>query len=504
MTRLMSTTLGLALLAGCTLRYDVEMKPQGRSLHRSITVNEEVLDAELESLRAALGPERIEVGDAHETPPQRFGPADLDRMAAAGLPGSRATLTFSSDTGSGPWSDGFSGLGAWTTYDSPLGTATCFLECIGGDVDLAGDLLHLQTAIDAAVREARLHVQEVLDGHPLRTRLLSLLRNRIHPDARDAVTLAWVMIMGRQMLPSGSAGDDDADRGLLREHADKVLVEASTAFLWQRDWITADEAVELLEGTVHHEMVAARAMIRALNLPLDGSGLEQLRSAMQLMQNADYRELKERLAQTVLSELESNPRLAVALSSSLALLTNRQVQIRLQADRKPISTNGQWHSASQQVRWALTSAPMAAGLTRPPLCWWAFWASPDAVAQDSVLGHVGITEDRLLAFCIAWQQANAQARADVRASLDQFARTRSLADIEVDADVVLDECLNTLRAPFSRNHLDAPDASSPNDGGPIGAQVGPADLPSPWQGAQSHAGGCRPQVRSADRATIVL
>ena len=244
MTRLMSTTLGLALLAGCTLRYDVEMKPQGRSLHRSITVNEEVLDAELESLRAALGPERIEVGDAHETPPQRFGPADLDRMAAAGLPGSRATLTFSSDTGSGPWSDGFSGLGAWTTYDSPLGTATCFLECIGGDVDLAGDLLHLQTAIDAAVREARLHVQEVLDGHPLRTRLLSLLRNRIHPDARDAVTLAWVMIMGRQMLPSGSAGDDDADRGLLREHADKVLVEASTAFLWQRDWITTNEAIE--------------------------------------------------------------------------------------------------------------------------------------------------------------------------------------------------------------------------------------------------------------------
>ncbi len=97
------------------------------------------------------------------------------------------------------------------------------------------------------------------------------------------------------------------------------------------------------------------------------------------------------------------------------------------------------------MEWELETAPLAVGITAPPLCWSATWAKPNATAQDSILGHVGIDGRDLAEFCLLWNMSTPSQHEAVRDVLNSFAKARSGTNIKAEAADLLGECMAMMR-----------------------------------------------------------
>jgi len=421
MQKIHGTLLTAFLISGCTVRYDLTLRPSGSSVQTEITVDEGLHDEELEVLRRAHGAHHVDTSD------------------------SLSTQFFFADSKTGErWADGFAGQGSWQQYHSPLGSADCFIECLGGDVDLMTDLLLLQDGIEIVFRMLETQIRESLEGHPLKGRIIQVLRDRMLPDARDAAIMLWAKTISEQLLPVEQHSGSDHKLQRLDQHIDGKIHDAVVAFLWQRNWINADESILLVQDRNFLEVILIRAALRALNLPMNEKSFTLLGEAWTQFKDSTPRDFGEVLADTVMHEMAQRPRLAVALASSLELFTTREVDVRLEMRQRPSQTNGRWNASTKQVVWSLDSAPMSSGLTTPPLCWWATWAYPNAAAQENTFGHVALTGTDLIAFCLAWNTASESARNEAAKIIDRFANTRHGTDLEIDPEIVVRDCMELL------------------------------------------------------------
>ena len=425
---LKATSLTAAtFLAGCHLDYNVTITPDGSTLHRETTVSSEIEPHEVSELTDAFGsPERSTTEE--------------------GTPKAKTRLTFhGSDSGDG-WADGFGGRGSWKIIDTPIGTAHSFLECIGGDTHIAEDLLALQDGIDAVDSLVRRQMRESLQGDKMLPKALNLLRHRIVPDAKDLAVMAWALIFARQALPGEDILGSDPAHGRLGDYLENRLREAAIAFLWQRDWITADEAALLTADHGDLEDMVDQVIARALGMKMKGDWREQFEAFQKRFDAAFPKGFDQQLTRTFTKAVGEHTRLAVAWAATTAFLTSREVTVRLKADTEPAITNGSWDKSLSAVQWKLETAPLAVGIIAPPLCWSATWVKPNATAQDSILGQVGIDGEDLAVFCLAWNTCTPDRHEAVRDVLNSFARARSGTEITADATDLLGECMALMEA----------------------------------------------------------
>ncbi|MDP7029916.1 MAG: hypothetical protein QF733_06820 [Phycisphaerales bacterium] len=424
------TALGCLLslvLTGCQLDYDVTMTISGDVLHRDVAVSSDIEDVELDAIRHAMGP--------HYAPRSRRG-------SDPGLTPPR--YLFASDVSGAGWPDGFGGQGLWTTHASPLGTASCFMECLGGDVTAVDDVLALQKGIDAIVNRIRRHLRTELADDPLLPDMLRLLNDRIHSDAADAAMLGWALVFSSQMLPGedvtgGGPGDDR-----LKSYFQERLLSAALAFLWQRGWLTADEATMAALDPDSIEAGLPRIAARALGLRMTGDWNAQVRALGSRLEDSFPEGFSDELQATFTAAIGSRPRLAAAWAATSSILTSHEVTVQLKASSRPASTNGIWSQERGVVEWSLDTPPLAVGLTAPPLCWTASWAHPDEAAQQRILGHVCIDGTQLVEFATRWSMATPSQQDEVRDTLESFAAARSGTPLKAEADHVLSECMHTL------------------------------------------------------------
>ncbi|MDP6478994.1 MAG: hypothetical protein QGI75_03015 [Phycisphaerales bacterium] len=409
------------MLAGCHLDYSVTMTPDGNTLRRETTVSSEIEPHEISELTDAFG------SPEHRTrEPERRGGENV--------------LTFHSTGLGDSWPNGFGGRGTWQTIDTPIGTADCFLECLGGDTHIADDLGALHDGIDAVAVLVRRQLKEAFQGHRQLPRMLTLIRQRITPDAKDLAVMAWALVFTR-----GNHPFDPHDRR--EQHLESIVHAAAVAFLWQREWITASEAAVLSERDLNDlDEFMPLILARGLGMNMNRDWQEQIHALLAELGHAFPDDFNDRLIAAFTKAVGEHTRLAVAWASTTAFLTSRSVTVRLNADSPPATTNGQWNANLGAVEWELETAPLAVGITAPPLCWSATWATPNSTAQDSILGHVGITGEDLARFCLAWTTSSPQQHDDVREVLNSYARARSGTDIEADAAEMLSECMALMTA----------------------------------------------------------
>jgi hypothetical protein len=153
-------------------------------------------------------------------------------------------------------------------------------------------------------------------------------------------------------------------------------------------------------------------------------------------------EVNDELTKTFINAVGSKTRLAVAWATTTAFLTNRSVAITLKSDSAPTTTNGIWTNGS--IEWELDTAPLAVGLTSPPLCWSATWAEPDVPAQQRALGHIGINGEDLVAFCLLWSDASDSQRTTATDIIDSYANAIRGTGVQAIAKDMLAECCRSL------------------------------------------------------------
>lgn len=414
-----------ALFAGCSLTYQVTMTADHGTIHRETTVSSEI--------------EPLEIAELTET----FGAPDRsDEPGNATTP--KTLLTFHGTESDETWPDGFGGRGSWQVIDTPIGTARCFLECLGGDAHIADDLLALQDGIDAVSLLIRRELKTSLQGDRILPKLLNLIDRRIAPDAKDLAVMGWALLFAIEMLPP----EAEERVGIRTEYFQQRLQEATTAFLWQRDWLTSNEALMLASGEIELDGCIPMIIARSLDVNIRDDWKPTSKYIETLLRNVFPEDFDSQLLATFTEAVGEHSRLAVACAATTAILTNREVEVRMKSASEPAITNGTWDSSKGVITWKLETAPLAVGVTTPPLCWSAIWAKPNATAQDSILGHVGITGAQLAGFCIAWNDAMPEAKKHVREILNSFAKVRHGTDIEADSAELLAECRAALGFPL--------------------------------------------------------
>jgi hypothetical protein len=409
----------LLLTTGCSLHYDVTLTPDGEQLHRTTVVDVDIEPTEVDALRRQFGAPKH--SDTSKNEPIR--------------------LIFSGSHAGPDWADGFGGRGSWTTYESPLGSTQCFLECLGGDVNVLDDLLALQNGIDAIASRIRRALRTELQGDPMLRPAIRLLDKRIAPDVRDAAVLGWALLFSSKVLPGKDLTGTGPGRSRLLNHVEKKLQEAAIAFLWQRNWLTASEASLLATGQADINDLGERILARALGL--DGEWKPRLLDFQERIDAIFTDDFNAELTQAFIKAVGPHTRLAVAWAATSAILTSRTVTISLTSATPPTTTNGHWQDGV--IEWELDSAPFAAGLTAPPLCWAATWATPDESAQARVLGHTDLEANDLVEFTLLWTDASKAQRSDATDIIESFAKARRGTEIRASGTDLLAECRRVLR-----------------------------------------------------------
>ncbi len=414
------------LLTGCSLKYEVDMTPTKDGLSRTTTMPSDAQPAELNTMRQ-----------------------DWTQGDAAKETNRQAQIVFSGDTHTRDWDDGFGGLGLWTTYESPLGTTTCFLECLGGNTHVLDDLMALQDGIDAAAQLFIDLLKKSMKGDPLLPAAIRVLNKRAIADVQDAAVMGWALLFGSKMLPGKDIIGNTPGGNRLEDFVEASLEQAIVAFLWQRDWITDAEAVRMCPpwrpSKINHvDSFIARIMARALKMKMTGDWQTQLQTFITNAGDALPEDLDKQLTKAFVKEVGDRPQLQVAWAATIAVLTSRTVNVYLGADSKPTTTNGIWNAAKGRIAWTLDTAPLAVGLTAPPLCWSATWAHPDVDAQHKTLGHVNVTDEMLAEFVLAWNSATPEQQKHAQKVLDSYAHARSGTKIKASGDELVHECLSAM------------------------------------------------------------
>lgn len=411
------------IVVGCSVDYDITMKPVDGGLKRTTTVRGSVATFETDSLTDVYG-ERKMLPD----PKRRWG---------------RKSVSTWYGVMDNEWDDGFGGLGSWTEITSPLGSVKIFMETFGGDASVAENIEAILLAIEVAEVALQERLADILIDDPWLPKVQTLLHNRILPDTKDLA----LMVMGN----SAYFRDDETFDGVARDpNYDQIKFLAS--FLWQRGWITSDKAAmytvpfyyEEFDGNYEAMIIIGRALGLDMSTPEDAQKISLLVDKLAPM-------FSEEFGSTILKNIEESvtdyggdfSRLYVTSNCFLRFIGyDYKLVARIESETKPTTTNGQWDNQTNTVTFTLDSIPQGAGYFMPTVLWQAIWEFPNTDYQKEIFGQK-ILLDELLSFNIAWRQATEDAKNEV----NTFLTLKKLERREGRywrSEKIIDECISIL------------------------------------------------------------
>ena len=420
--------LGILLLVGCTVKYEITMTPVDGGLQRETVVAGSETDNAENLLTKVYG----ESAEKTVNPPDgmMFGPTK-EHTWSGSVSGSR-------------WEDGLGGIGSWREIESPLGPTTVFMESIGGDKSIATEIQMHLFAMDVTEDFIQGKLAVHFEGDPLLPKMQTLLHDRILPDAKDGA----LMVLNNW----GTFANEENE-------STQRLDEFVTSFLWQRGWIDNAEANMFVLGLSERNNVGSQLppedslfwshlIMKALDLPMNDSGVTRVRTLLVQLEELFTEEFFVQLTNHVHAEIDatggSSANYQVAFESlTKAMGYKYSVDVILECHQKPDVTNGEWDEKTKEITFYIESSPSSLGILAPPVTWIAYWGNADPNKQKDVFGSIPLHGSELVGFCLAWDNASERNREKVLTSLATFKTKRKKGDM-VDAQTEIAYCIHVL------------------------------------------------------------
>ncbi|MDX1566013.1 MAG: hypothetical protein R3236_11430 [Phycisphaeraceae bacterium] len=388
------------LLAGCKLTYTVTMRPKDDGFVRTLQ------RTELKSKKGPDGKDRLVTEHG-------FPAAEAERLEevyGAEASGDRPTFKgfFKDQT---PADIG--GAGTWKRLGGSFGTATYYIERVGGDLQLFEDLQQAGRVTDRAVDLLVGWFGSQLEDEPKWPALKKFLSGPLRRDAKDVAVLLWL-----------SRSSEKASEQMVAHMAQLLIERGYTT----ADRIPADLAKIRNERTFE---LIQRLVARRMGVA-DGEPVPESLSFLSSSEAAEasfkkwYRstDAYRRRHAEWLERKKTDPDLeepTVDLQIDLKPLLGRgifakphHIKLTLQTPEKPYATNGTWDAAASAVTWDRRYD----GKRRLPTLVYATWAVPNERMQKKVFGSVVLENQALGEYLLGLHGMDPQLRQRFEAYLE--------------------------------------------------------------------------------------
>ena len=421
LTYLPLVTCSLVLI-GCSVSYDITMKPVEGGLERTTSVTGSLSTFEKESLTNVFGEHREEHNLFQKKSNVWEGVVNNE------------------------WDDGIGGLGSWTKLTSPLGSVETFMESFGGNANIAEYVETLMFVIEASEKEVQKHLQEVLVNNPLLEKVQILLKDRILNDAKD---LALMVLSNTDYF-----SDKDAPKEQPRNNeSDQMRFHVN--FLWQRGWLNNNEAPLYLYSWINSwsapsdlseiENIVCNALELDIQNAEDAKQIRELIKKITPLFSDEYaKSLWGKIKETIAANGYDGPQFIIMSDIfSKAVGFNYELITTLETETKPVTTNGVWDEQTNTLTFTMDSIPQSAGYFMLPTLWHAAWEFPNSTYQEKIFGNK-ILIDELMYFNTAWHEGTETARSKVHTFLTLRGQDRE-AGRPWETKKILRECFVILR-----------------------------------------------------------
>lgn len=387
--------------AGCVDNdYNIHLEPAGNALDRKLTVR----------------PSSRPVGDA---------PADLDESQA------RIAREYRTESPkiaksyvyrgrfAGRMPTDVGGYGTFTRWETPLGSASVYVERFRGNDDAAADLKKRQQEADRLIDLVVGWLEGELKADPNWPALRRFLHDEVRHDLYNLSIYAWTY---------GVADRTDNDL--------EPFVRA-TQYLVERGYFSPEEIPTIRRAFADHQrgdsdrliawakhLLATRIGGEAPRLPDHLSSTEGLAKSFSdyLEKTEEYAELHRKWE----AERKTNPNakqpegtevlgpLVLHLFLGEFRLGGDRVTVALKSGAPAIKTNGQWSAESSEITWS----PKWLSDEGFPRLIYSIWDEPNEVAQQKHFGKVVLRGESLFGYCTWYHGLTREERGEWDAFVD--------------------------------------------------------------------------------------
>ena len=372
----------LLIIAGCIeekeYKYCIEMKPCEQGVERKLTCSGSFSYEELERI-AALYENRIN----RHTFSGRFD---------ANLP---------NDVG---------GAGFYSTFNTNMGQAASYSERFRGDDDLYVKLNQMGLRVDQLIDFIIDWLEFELGDDPNFYKLHEFCDNNLRQDCKNLYYYIWLVQITSEY------------QDINEEFGMRVL-----NYFYERDYISQKEVLLLLEGSdetteesvynFFRRFVAVKmrysdpnVVAERLTFLSDNKHLEK--SIYRYIPTTD---IYKNLWETKKIE-EADPNAEPPETGDILCLVLEEtgfdfdlfaptytIEVKLNCDREPFASNGQWNGAAHQVVWSVNTYKHYFYILEVPLLptyFYSSWSTPDKKFQEEHFGRVILSDEDLAEYCL--------------------------------------------------------------------------------------------------------
>ena len=392
-------------LAGCpSNRYEIELKPKGSTMDRSLTCW------------------RKSGGAQGEPQLEPFPAAELEQIAKAYQqsppPSEARKYTFHGEfIGELPRDIG--GSGRHTYWETRMGTLSLYVERFRGDDDLAGAIRARQDAAETFTTLILGWFRSELKNDRDFGKLEEFVDGDFRRDLRNVAVYCWA---GQVVAESGSAQRPRQPP----LDATEFFVRIAQYFL-ERGYFTAtmmpelarmaqeedgDRVLEVVRTFVASKMGISSAEQAAQRLDFLKSPEQAKQSLDKFLTGTDQhnaflrkwqQEHKQDANATPPEPHELLGRVA-AEATGLEFSTPDELQVKLECPTEPFATNGTWEADARRVVWSgRTNAAGGPPAPALPALFYAFWSMPNEDFQRERFGKVVLAGEPLAEYCV-WRK----------------------------------------------------------------------------------------------------
>jgi hypothetical protein len=366
----------LLIIAGCEeYKYCIEMKPFSGGIERKLICSGNFSDEELERI-VGLYENRIN----HYTFSGRFD---------ANLP---------KDVG---------GAGFYTSFMSNMGKTTVYSERFQGDDDIYVKLNQINQGVDQLIDFVIGWLEYELGDEPNFDKLHEFCDNDLRRDCKNLLYYFWLA----QILSNYQ--DDVQEEFFMR----------TIHYLFERDYISQKDVPLLFGGSKESVYNFIRRFVAGKMGYLDPNVMDE---RLKFLSNEEHLEKSiERYIPTTdlykkiweakkIEESDPNaepPEIGDVLSSILEeagfefdlFPPTYTIEVKLNCDSVPYTSNGKWDKEAQQIVWSVKTNSFyfyIVEIPSLPTYFYCSWSTPDKKFQEEHFGRVILSDEDLAQYCI--------------------------------------------------------------------------------------------------------
>ncbi len=392
------------LLAGCEgNHYEIELKPDGETLHRSLTTWRQKSQQGQVEITTFPEAELKQIAEAHHQPAPDAAHRKYDFVGDF--------------VGATPNDVG--GAGNFTYWKSEMGNVSLYTERFRGNDDLAAALDDRHNATDTLTKLMIGWFQREIGDDPQFNQLKKFIDTDLRRDLRNLSIYFWTAETMEIWRPTENADKKGWD--------DQGLLVRSARYLMERNYLTPAALPEFVQAFRDEDRERLLKFVRDLaaakmGIPADAAAkrltflsdtertavslkvyletTDEYKAMLKAKQADDKQNVDESQAEAheLLTEL-------IFRAAGIGFGGGDALQVKLNCTTQPFTTNGTWNEQTKQVVWSknLPNRHEPPSLVLPTMLY-ANWSDPNESFQKAHFGRVILNGSQLAEYCL-WREA---------------------------------------------------------------------------------------------------